>query len=579
MPRTLPADVDQLLVRAQKHQQHGDATRAEKLLRRVLASDPGEPRAAQLLAMICSDRGDHEEAVELLRAAEPRVGPPGEKTLGFYNNLANALRRAAEYNEAEEILKALIAIAPDDWQPWHNLGQVYKLRSRLNEAVAALRRATVLEPTYGPNHGVLGEVLHKLGRLRSAEASLRRCTELGWDNDYEVWTVIGNNYRYLGEMPAAVDALERAYEIAGDTPHSHGNLAIALAGCGRFDEALARLDQAIELGGEDVDVIKANRGYVRLTAGDLTGGWDDWEYANKGGPRGVERVTGAARWTPEDPGTTVMVYREQGIGDEILFASCYPDLIAATPNVIIECNTRLVPLFTRSFPRAQVRELTTNPLGQELVVDIEYDRDIPSGSLPLLVRPTVAHFPDRRSYLTADPERIEHWRSTLAAIGPPPYVGVSWRSGVQTAERRLEYTTLPEWGPLFEIPGVTWVNLQYDDCERELLTAERRFGITVHRWDDLNLKDDFDGVAALMECLDFVVAPRNAVAMLAGALGRPTAMMGNRWDWSDLGTDTSPWFPTVELVYRHLDMEWDAVIETAAARVRAVVNAAGTATT
>jgi hypothetical protein len=77
----------------------------------------------------------------------------------------------------------------------------------------------------------------------------------------------------------------------------------------------------------------------------------------------------------------------------------------------------------------------------------------------------------------------------------------------------------------------------------------------------------------LTTCLDLVVAPRSAVSMLGGALGAPTVMMGNRWDWSDLGSDTSPWFPTIELVFRHLGEEWNAVLATAATAVRAVATA------
>ena len=145
---------------------------------------------------------------------------------------------------------------------------------------------------------------------------------------------------------------------------------------------------------------------------------------------------------------------------------------------------------------------------------------------------------------------------------------MSWRSRLNTAERRLEYTRLDEWGPILSVPGVTWVNLQYDDCERELAAAERTFGVTVHRWEWLDLMNDFEEMAALTTALDLVVAARNAVAMLGGAVGVPTVMMGNRWDWSDLGSDTSPWFPTIKLVYRHLGEEWDAVIATAAAAVR-----------
>ncbi len=139
-----------------------------------------------------------------------------------------------------------------------------------------------------------------------------------------------------------------------------------------------------------------------------------------------------------------------------------------------------------------------------------------------------------------------------------------------TAERRLEYTRLAEWAEIFAVPGVSFFNLQYDECERELADAEHRFGATIHRYDDLDYMNDFEGIAALMANLDLVLAPRNAVAMLAGALGVPTVMIGNRWDWSDLGTDTSPWFPSVTLVVRELGQEWDAALATAAARVRAL---------
>ena len=173
---------------------------------------------------------------------------------------------------------------------------------------------------------------------------------------------------------------------------------------------------------------------------------------------------------------------------------------------------------------------------------------------------------------------MQAWRERLAEAGPGPYVGMSWRSKLKTAERRLEYTRLDEWEPILSVPGVTWVNLQYDDCERELHVAERRFGVTVHRWEWLDLMNDFEEIAALTCALDLVVAPRNAVAMLGGALGVPTVMMGNRWDWSDLGTDTSPWFPTIQLVYRHVGEEWDAVLATAAAAVRDVAAAGATDT-
>ena len=152
-------------------------------------------------------------------------------------------------------------------------------------------------------------------------------------------------------------------------------------------------------------------------------------------------------------------------------------------------------------------------------------------------------------------------------MGPGPYVGISWRSKLQTAERRNEYTRLDEWADVFAVPGVTWVNLQYDDCTRELRDAEQRFGVQIQRWDWLDLMNDFDEAAALTSALDLVVAPFNAVSMLSGALGVRTVAMGNRFGWGELGTGRMPWMPSIVVASRLPNEEWDEVLTVAAREV------------
>jgi hypothetical protein len=138
---------------------------------------------------------------------------------------------------------------------------------------------------------------------------------------------------------------------------------------------------------------------------------------------------------------------------------------------------------------------------------------------------------------------------------------------VQTAERRLEYTRLDEWGDVFGAADVTWVNLQYDKCERELHDAEQQFAVRLHKWSWLDLMNDFDEVAALVSVLDLVVAPFNAVAMLSGALGIRTVTMGNRHGWSEMGTATVPFLPSLVLALRTPDEPWDHVLAFAAREV------------
>jgi Flp pilus assembly protein TadD len=561
-PAAVPVDL--LLATAERQQRTGDIAAAEQTFRRVLATNPHEERATQLLGAILADRNDIDAAVDLFEEAAPHVGPPSLETFGFYNNYANALRRAGRLRAAEEMLRQLVAVAPREWQPWHNLAQALKDLERYDEAAAAIRRAVLLAPDFGPNHGVLGEILHHLGRLNSAEVSLRRAIELGCVDDHTVWTVLGNNQRMLGHLDDALEMVTRALVLAGNSAAAHSNVGVVMMQLGRFDESVEHFRQAIT-GDPENNGYHGYLGYSLLSAGRLAEAFEPWERAVQGGLRGTERDVQVPRWTPADAGSRVLVYREQGVGDEIMLASMYPDLVGAAREVVIECDTRLVPLFARSFPGAEVRQQTHDEMRRETMHD--FDRAISAGSLIRWFRPAVDAFPDRRSFLVPDPERVRAWEDRLSAIGPGPYVGISWRSKIQTAQRRLEYTRLDEWSEIFATPDVTWVNLQYDDCNRELRDAEKQFGVEIQRWDWLDLMNDFDEVAALTTALDLVVAPFNAVSMLSGALGVPTVAMGNRYGWAELGAGRMPWTPSITVALRMPNEEWDDVLATAAREV------------
>jgi tetratricopeptide (TPR) repeat protein len=559
--------VELLVATGVKAQRTGDVAGAEAAFRQVLDADPTEPRAIQFLGAILGERNEIYAALDLFEVALERVGTPSVESLGFYNNYANLLRRAERFAKAEEILRELVKIAPSDWQPWHNLGQTLRDIERFDEAAGALRRAVMLEPGFGPNHGVLGEVLYNLGRLNSAGAALQRCIDLGWKSDANVWTTIGANLRLLGRLDEALETLQHAIALSGEMPGAHSNIGVVLSQLGRFDESLGHFDRAIELDPDNAQ-LHAYRGYVMLASGNLVGAWDEWDRGLEGGPRGKDRTTGVPRWSIDDKDSRVLVYREQGVGDEIMFASCYDDILATAREVVIECEPRLTPLFARSFPTAVVRERSHDVWGRETMHD--FDHSIPAGTLPRIFRRNIEDFPERRAVLKADPERVAQWRERLREAGPPPYIGISWRSKIQTAERRLEYTRLEEWGELFAVPNVTWVNLQYDKCERELHDAEEQFGVQIHRWESLDLMNDFDEVAALMSALDLVVSARNAVAMLGGALNIDTLTFTGRNSWADLGTDHLPWLPALQLIHREPNGEWAPVLTAAAQRVAEV---------
>jgi len=317
-----------------------------------------------------------------------------------------------------------------------------------------------------------------------------------------------------------------------------------------------------------------------LQKGRLAEGWAEYEQRLDGDPP-LRRWAGTPAWDGSRfDDRTLLVYREQGIGDEIMFASCIPELLdragppgrrGSTASLIIETDPRVVDLFARSFPAATVRAQTKDCLATDdkpAPRAPDADLVVAMGSLGRHLRPSIDDFPARtQGYLVPNASLATRWSERLAALGRGPVVGISWRSMIRTAERRLEYSRLDEWGDILTVAGVHFVLLQYDDCEREVLDAERRFGVAIHRWRDLDLKNDFENIAALMSNLDLVIAPRNAVTMLAGSIGVPTLAVGNEGDWSECGTAQLPWFSSVECINRNVREPWSLVLGETAARV------------
>ena len=272
---------------------------------------------------------------------------------------------------------------------------------------------------------------------------------------------------------------------------------------------------------------------------------------------------------------SVLVLAEQGVGDEVLFGSCLPDLLDEAERVHIECDPRLAPLLARSFPTARVgpegRWSRPHPTESPGEGPAAY---VPIGSLPRRYRRSLDDFPVSGAYLEPDPQQVDAWLARLDGLPAGARIGISWRSILTGAGRQREYARLLAWAPMLQLPGIQFVSLQYGDYERELLDVEGELGITIHRWDDVDLRNDLDDVAALLTALDAVVAPRNAVAHLAGALGTRTLMLANPHAWSDLGTGALPWFPAVTPLYRLPDGGWEEPIAAAAELLRHIADPA-----
>lgn len=243
------------------------------------------------------------------------------------------------------------------------------------------------------------------------------------------------------------------------------------------------------------------------------------------GKRQPNRQFLVPRWSGESlHGKTILVWREQGVGDEIYMAMYYSALIERARQeggrVKIECDKRLVSLFRRSFPDALIA-------AEELDNDMtrtDIDCHVPAFSLRSLLQGDYVYPAQRIRHLQPRTELQQLWRERLAALGPGLKIGICWRSSLQNAQRNKFYSSYDELAPLFALPGAHWVNLNYVQAGVDVEEVARRHGATLHVWPDLDLKDDFEGVSALVSGLDLVISASACPGVLARALGIPTWM-------------------------------------------------------
>lgn len=352
---------------------------------------------------------------------------------------------------------------------------------------------------------------------------------------------------------------EAAYRAALSAEPGHHAAKVNLAGVllwqERYGESAALLENLLAEAPDDT-TIAARLALVRLAEGDLSEGWRLYEAGLLGATRRGPKRFACPRWdgTPMAEGT-LLIWREQGLGDEIRFASCYAEALARAPQTVIAAETRLIPLFQAAFPEADIR-----PADRVDPLDPAFTAQIPAGSLPGLFRPTLESFPSHAGYLRADPSRVLHWRRELAALGGGLKVGFSWRSGRTHAENRQHSTTLDDWVPLLAIPGARFVSLQYDGTREELADLRERTGMTVATLPGFDPKLDLDDLAAVLTVLDLTISIGNSTADLAGALGVPCWETLAPWLPDLLGTDRLPWYPATRVFAKHWDTPWPDLI-------------------
>jgi tetratricopeptide (TPR) repeat protein len=457
--------------------------------------------------------------------------------------LAACAGRMDMHETAAELWAQVAAVAPDRLDAIDGQARAWRELGRFDPAIALLREAILARPQEAKLWNALGVALTQAGRAEEAIAFLDEAVRLDGRDATPVYNRGGARFD-LGDLAGAEADYRAALRLARKP--------------------------------SDIAQIQFTAAVLALAKGDLAAGWEAYE------ARHARHLASAVafdtalgrRWEPGMPlaGRRLLLVGEQGLGDEIMFASLVPDVIEALGpegRLTLAVEPRLTALFARSFPTARVIAHMTEP-GRErsrrTAPGLARPGDLwaPLGSMTRRFRAALADFPDA-AYLQPDPARVAAWRAWLGE--GPPAVGISWRSGKMLGDRRRQYPPPEHWRLLLATPGVRFVNVQYGDCAEELAAFRAGAGCQILEAPGLDLRDDIEGLAALCAALDLTVCVANATGALAGACGAPAVLISPPAAWPRLGTDRLPWYPQAQTVTAAAFGAWGPAMAQAAARV------------
>ena len=569
--------LDKALRLAEKKAKEGDTEEAKLIYKDILEKFPKNKKALQgLPALDNSHQPDAEQSppqetinqlMNLYKQGQLAAVVDHAKALtkqypqafAVWNILGAANKGLGRANEASIAFKRVTEIKPAYADGYNNLGVALQEQGKLGEAIDAFKKAMSIKPDYAEAYNNIGVTLKEQGKLQEAIEAYRKALSL--KPDYaEVHHNMGNALRDQDRLEEAIETYNKVLLFEPDYAEAFNNMGVALKEQGKLDEAVEAFNKAISIKPDYAEAYD-NMGRLYWLDQDFSKAFElmEWRWKSKQEDfTGNQLISGKPKWIGED-NQKVFVWKEQGIGDEIMFSSTLHELNSKSTKLIVECDKRLIPLYKRSFP--QKIQFVDN---RKDVAEKEYSAQIAIGSLPKHFRQNLNDFKKGSAgWLSAESEKTTSFRRKLQKQKNDKIVGISWFTKAEkiTSQRRNVPIDLLA-NSLQHIP-VRCVNLQYGETAGELSQISSKYGISVEQIDELDLFNDIDGLAALISACDIVISIDNATVHLAGALGIDTRVLlpltaDERWG---LNSTNSYWYDSVTLYRQEGLGDWHKPLE------------------
>ncbi len=539
---------------AQRHALKSEWEKALPGLVQVWKKYPDNKNLLLILSYGLSTLGARKEAMGILKQYL-LSNPPTPAICEIIINLARSMKI---YDVAEKLVQILIGMEPSVGEHYSNYVLILFDQEKYDEAIELCQQMVPIFPK---------------------EASL--------------WNALAICVQYRDGFEDAIVFYEQALELKPEDARVLYNLSLAKEFVGGYNSSLPYLEKAYEMIPDNTEV-NMGLAFAKFWKGDLIGAWEHYSIrlnSTRNREQHIIYTHKLPEWNGSSlKGKTLFATCEQGIGDEVMFASILPKVYEEAKQLIIGVDRRLVSIFERSFPNAIVCEYVDKiSHGYRYRIFPRVQKQLESGELKVdFACPfaTIASFywkkpedikPNKKNLFVSDPEKLRDFEARLANISSKPRVGLAWTTGNKSKTRAHLYPAIEDMKAIMALKRhVTFVNLQYGDVADSLKEFKDQYDVDVINFDDVNLKDDIEANIALIQCCDLVVSVTSAPVQFTLATGTPIIILSLKSSiWWGFGLKTK--VPFVEedknWIIHGDDVDgWEEIIPKAVTQAREILN-------
>ena len=568
--------VEQALSRARSHIKKGHYQEAKKLYEDILEKFPKNSRVEQALAELKSShqsvfnqqppqkiidglsrllrQGQLLEVVE--QATDFTKRYPNSFVL--WNVMGLALKGLSRFSEASKAFKQVTELNGTSSDGFNNYGISLHDEGKLQEALTAFKKALAFNPHHSGAYCNLGNALKEQKKPDDAIMAFKKALSLQ-PSHYRAYYNWGNLLKDQGRLEEALEAYEKAVSIQPDYVQAFANMGTTLKDQGRLNEAINAYRKVLSINPNHAEV-NFNLGTLLWLQKDFENAFElmEWRWKIEQQRMGVYLESRQPRWDGEH-GKRIFAWKEQGIGDQVMFGSVLTELSDKSKRLIVECDERLMPLFRRSF-NEQIEFVST----RKKVDDSDYENHIAIGSLLRFFRNGINDFKKTSGgWLKPDALRTNHLRKKLRENDDRKVIGISWFTNSKLENSKHRNVSPDILAEYLRLISGKYMNLQYGETSREIHRLNSMSGVEIHQVDNLDLFNDLDGLTALISACDTVISIDNATVHLAGALGVDTRVLlplraDDRWG---LNSSESYWYDSVQLYRQQEPNNWHGPLQ------------------